>query len=846
MTATKLVYQVDEALRSYSTRVASVQPLSSLDPDDRALFKASAEDDTVVVTEETIFYAQGGGQPFDTGCSVLHLGRLVDGSLSSGEPIEQTIDSDRRDRNSRLHTGGHVVALAVRKHLLAGAVDDVSRKDLVELGASHYPDSAFVNFQGTIEASHKEAIQAQVSAYVDAALPVKVYFWSEDELRARCAAVPDAVAIQEGVLTRAVDIEEDEPTMSTNTLDVSVTKTTDSPAPKGAEDKVHHHKNGKKIFHNPWPSWHELDPEAVKAHLKQYVLVYCIPFQVPHLSRERFSTGTPDVRATWLGHACYLVEFPSGLRVLFDPVMTDRCSPSQWFGPRRFTQLPCDVKDLPYLDAVVISHNHYDHLSHPTVVEIAKEHPQAQFFVPLGNESWFHASGIHNVTELDWWEGADLTITSSSQPESGAESIRARITCLPAQHTTGRAPWGTDKTLWASWSVASPLAGAAVPGSAVASVFFGGDTGYRAVPTLGAQDDDWDEKYADLPVCPAFGQIGELYGPFTLGLLPIGAAQYDPIMAPTDRNPVQVQYYAKGKKGAEEPAGPAPAPLVLIHDGGGTTFAYFTVGRLGRDVWAIHSPTFMSAQPWEGGMDGMARHYISLIEEVAGIKGRILLGGWSLGGYVALTMSHIIATSPESFGIAIDGILMMDSPWLVAGRDLPIGTPQPALIGIPDLVRKSLDNCERMLYHWELPQWGLGSDRSFTFSSGKQSLEIPPGTVLYRSLKGDWRPVERKGRHELTEQQTHQTPPSGPPPTVMLRSVVPAPTKGSSGKPCRVDQFRDELLLGWDGRYNSEMIHAVMEARSHHYDMFNQLHVEEITDTIKLAIEILETIEPGE
>jgi len=97
-------------------------------------------------------------------------------------------------------------------------------------------------------------------------------------------------------------------------------------------------------------------------------------------------------------------------------------------------------------------------------------------------------------------------------------------------------------------------------------------------------------------------------------------------MAPTDRNPVQVQYYAKGKKTTES-SGPAPAPLILIHDGGGTTFAYFTIGRLERDVWAIHSPTFTSAQPWEGGMDGMAKHYIELIEKVAGIKGKILLGG---------------------------------------------------------------------------------------------------------------------------------------------------------------------------------------------------------------------------
>ncbi|KND86911.1 N-acyl-phosphatidylethanolamine-hydrolyzing phospholipase D [Tolypocladium ophioglossoides CBS 100239] len=339
-------------------------------------------------------------------------------------------------------------------------------------------------------------------------------------------------------------------------LNVAVTAAANSPAPEGAADKVHHTKNGKKIFHNPWPSWHELDPEAVKAHLKQRKWTSTwthpstaeaqIPILTPSFSADRLGGDASNVRATWLGHACYFVEFPSGLRVLFDPVMTDRCSPSQWFGPRRFTKLPCEIMDIPVLDAVVISHNHYDHLSHPTVMEIQKVHPKAHFFVPLGNESWFHASGIYNVTELDWWEGADLVVSPDDKQQEKTGTISARITCLPAQHTTGRAPWGTDKTLWGSWSVASPSpssSSASTTSSSTtgagntASVYFGGDTGYRAVPTLDAQDGDWDEKYVDLPVCPAFAQIGQLYGPFTLGLLPIGAYEPRALMAPIHANP---------------------------------------------------------------------------------------------------------------------------------------------------------------------------------------------------------------------------------------------------------------------------------------------------------------------
>jgi L-ascorbate metabolism protein UlaG (beta-lactamase superfamily) len=112
---------------------------------------------------------------------------------------------------------------------------------------------------------------------------------------------------------------------------------------------------------------------------------------------------TPTLRATWLGHACYLVEFPSGFRVLFDPVFTERCGPLSWLGPKRYTDIPCQIEDLPIVDAVVISHNHYDHLSHPTILKIYARHPNVHFFVPLKNKQWFAASNINpaQVTELD-------------------------------------------------------------------------------------------------------------------------------------------------------------------------------------------------------------------------------------------------------------------------------------------------------------------------------------------------------------------------------------------------------------------------------------------------------------
>jgi hypothetical protein len=177
------------------------------------------------------------------------------------------------------------------------------------------------------------------------------------------------------------------------------------------------------------------------------------------------SRNTPKLRATWLGHACYYVEFPGGLRVLFDPVFEDRCSPFSWLGPKRYTEVPCKISDIPFIDAVVISHNHYDHLSYHTVKEIANAHPTCHFFAPLGNRPWFSESGIQNMTELDWWDERELTLSSShpklvdvKKPEESSSqpsSITARIGCLPCQHTSNRGLTDRAKTLWGSWCIES-------------------------------------------------------------------------------------------------------------------------------------------------------------------------------------------------------------------------------------------------------------------------------------------------------------------------------------------------------------------------------------------------------
>lgn len=252
-----------------------------------------------------------------------------------------------------------------------------------------------------------------------------------------------------------------------------------------------------------------------------------------------------QLRATWLGHACYYVEFPSGLRVLFDPVFEDCCSPIEMKSLKRFTPVPCEIEDLPTVDLVVISHNHYDHLSYPTIKRIQTAFPQAHFFAPLGNFDWFVKSGVpkEQVTELDWWDTRDVKLqakpqngqkeleavsASENEKTSKQSDITAVVGALPCQHVSARGPFDKCKTLWASWSIQSG-------GS---KVWFAGDTGYRAVPESTPEGDDgYGPEYAHLPVCPAFKQIGTHRGPFDLGLIPIGAYEPRWVMSPMHANP---------------------------------------------------------------------------------------------------------------------------------------------------------------------------------------------------------------------------------------------------------------------------------------------------------------------
>ena len=194
------------------------------------------------------------------------------------------------------------------------------------------------------------------------------------------------------------------------------------------------------------------------------------------LARPELPVQATELAATWLGHSTVLLEV-DGRRVLVDPVWGDRVSPSPLFGPRRLHEAPVPLAELPPVDAVVVSHDHYDHLDLATVRELLRRQ-DAPFVVPLGIGQHLRGWGVpaERVVELDW--------------EQSVRVAGLTLTCTEARHFSGR--WfGRDDTLWCSWVVRGPRH----------RVFFGGDSGYT----------------------PAFAGIGARLGPFDLTLLPIGA-----------------------------------------------------------------------------------------------------------------------------------------------------------------------------------------------------------------------------------------------------------------------------------------------------------------------------------
>lgn len=151
-----------------------------------------------------------------------------------------------------------------------------------------------------------------------------------------------------------------------------------------------------------------------------------------------------DPKVEWINHSTFLIEV-DGTTLLTDPIWSSRCSPLNFIGPKRLHPPSRALEELPPIDIVLISHNHYDHLDKATVKKLHKLYPNILWIVPQGVKKWFSKRGINNVKELSWWE--EYTIGR------GAKHPEITIVGVPAQHNSGRTPFDMDRSLWLGYVV---------------------------------------------------------------------------------------------------------------------------------------------------------------------------------------------------------------------------------------------------------------------------------------------------------------------------------------------------------------------------------------------------------
>ncbi|KAI3431506.1 hypothetical protein D9Q98_004556 [Chlorella vulgaris] len=268
-----------------------------------------------------------------------------------------------------------------------------------------------------------------------------------------------------------------------------------------------HHRSTSTWWHgrfdNPWPTWEERsfsdvlrwNRERRKAGVPTDGYLEGNMAPSPADFAAAFPTHPVDwaalnnppanaVQVTWVGHSTFLLQL-EGLTLLTDPVFSQRCSPVQWMGPKRVVPPAFDIShpDLPKVDAVLLSHNHYDHLDKASVLQLnARFGERLRWYVPLGMQGWFANRGVSNVVELDWWQ----------QVAHPSSSVQVALT--PAQHWSMRSPLSRKASLWGGYAVLG----------ANTRAWFAGDSGYA----------------------PCFQEIGQRLGPFDLAIIPTGA--YEP------------------------------------------------------------------------------------------------------------------------------------------------------------------------------------------------------------------------------------------------------------------------------------------------------------------------------
>ncbi|KAK0720329.1 Alpha/Beta hydrolase protein [Lasiosphaeris hirsuta] len=251
------------------------------------------------------------------------------------------------------------------------------------------------------------------------------------------------------------------------------------------------------------------------------------------------------------------------------------------------------------------------------------------------------------------------------------------------------------------------------------------------------------------------------------------------------------------------------APLVLIHDGGGTIFSYHCLGNIDRPLYGISNPHYHSGATWEGGLPEMARHYAKLIKSVIP-RGKLIIGGWSLGGLLSLEVARILVDDPS---INLLGIIMIDSVY-------PRSLPSPVLPITQHVVewspytrqetREKVTHCfaesSKMVRKWSLPNWG---------DEDSAAEDV----------------------HALRTATT-STGNAGPPPVILLRAEEAVPVNGDGVS--RVDGYRDDRLLGW-GNYRPDLITDVFDIPGHHFNIFvSDEHLGVVTGKIRKACRDLE------
>jgi len=186
--------------------------------------------------------------------------------------------------------------------------------------------------------------------------------------------------------------------------------------------------------------------------------------------------GENTLQFSRLGHSTVLIKMGSKIW-LTDPMFSERASPVQWFGPQRFHELPIEIADLPEIEGVVISHNHYDHLDYQSIISLIDK--VNKFYVPLGVKSTLVKWGIdkRKVIELDWWQSYQVG--------------EFEVVSTPSRHFSGRGIMDANTTLWSSWVIKNKTQ----------SIYFSGDTGYFA----------------------GFKDIGDRLGPFDIAFMETGA-----------------------------------------------------------------------------------------------------------------------------------------------------------------------------------------------------------------------------------------------------------------------------------------------------------------------------------